>query len=388
MPPTVKPSSETAASFARVSVVRIASAASAPPSRRERRGGLASPASSLSSGSRTPITPVERTSTSSASRPSSRAASAAVASASSSPRSPVAAFATPELTTTACGSRDLEVRLRDDDRRGLDAVGREHRRADRRRESSGRARGPSSRLPDARADAGGDEALRRGDAHTSTPVSRRPGGLVEAEREVRVLDGLAGRALAEVVERADDDRACRSRGRRRRRSRRRRCPGRARARARRLRAARVTTGAAAYAASSTRAQVRPRGLHVAGREQPAADGQQVRDEADGEAERLLDLGRVLVRADAVRRDVLEHGAGVRGRLQRAAGAGDARLRVDDDAARDRSTRRAARARAARRSRSSRDSRSAALPAGRARGARRTSSRSVSGRGCSKPYHSG
>ena len=57
----------------------------------------------------------------------------------------------------------------------------------------------------------------------------------------------------------------------------------------------------------------------------------MRDEADGEAEELLDLGRVLVRADAVRRDVLEHGRSVRARLQRAARAGDARLRVDDDA---------------------------------------------------------
>ena len=34
----------------------------------------------------------------------------------------------------------------------------------------------------------------------------QPGGLRQAEREVRVLDGLAGRALAEVVERADHDR--------------------------------------------------------------------------------------------------------------------------------------------------------------------------------------
>ena len=42
----------------------------------------------------------------------------------------------------------------------------------------------------------------------------------------------------------------------------------------------------------------------------------MRDEADREAERLRDLGRVLVRADPVGRDVLEHGARVRARLQR------------------------------------------------------------------------
>ena len=46
----------------------------------------------------------------------------------------------------------------------------------------------------------------RGDAHTSTPCSRSPAVSRQAEREVRVLHGLSGRALAEVVERADDDR--------------------------------------------------------------------------------------------------------------------------------------------------------------------------------------
>jgi hypothetical protein len=50
------------------------------------------------------MTPVESTTTCSASSPRRRAVSAAVASASSSPRTPVAAFATPELMTTACGS--------------------------------------------------------------------------------------------------------------------------------------------------------------------------------------------------------------------------------------------------------------------------------------------
>ena len=57
----------------------------------------------------------------------------------------------------------------------------------------------------------------------------------------------------------------------------------------------------------------------------------MRHEADREAEELLDLGLVLVLADLVRRDVVEHGRGVGGGLERAAGARDARLRVDDHA---------------------------------------------------------
>ena len=104
IPPTVNPSSETAASFVRVSVVRIASAASAPPSDESVVAASPRPVVTLCSGSKVPMTPVERTSTCSASRSRSLPASAAVASASSSPRSPVAALATPELTTIACGS--------------------------------------------------------------------------------------------------------------------------------------------------------------------------------------------------------------------------------------------------------------------------------------------
>ncbi len=74
-------------------------------------------------------------------------------------------------------------------------------------------------------------------------------------------------------------------------------------------------------------------LDVAGHEQPAAHRQQVRDEADRESERLRDLRGVLVGADAVGREVLEHEAGVRARREPAARARDARLRVHDDARR-------------------------------------------------------
>ncbi len=56
----------------------------------------------------------------------------------------------------------------------------------------------------------------------------------------------------------------------------------------------------------------------------------MRREGNGEPERLCDLGHVLMRADLVGRDVLEHGARVGGSRKRPPGAGHARLRIDDD----------------------------------------------------------
>ena len=114
----------------------------------------------------------------------------------------------------------------------------------------------------------------------------------------------------------------------------------------------------AYASSSRARSVVGVGRRVAGDEQPAAHGQQVRDEADREAERLLDLGRVLVRPDAVRRDVLEHEAGVRRLLQRRAPRPRRRTSRRRRRSRARAGLRAGRARAGWRSRSSPGSRSA------------------------------
>ena len=51
---------------------------------------------------------------------------------------------------------------------------------------------------------------------------------------------------------------------------------------------------------------------------------------DREAEQLRDLGHVLVGADPIGRDVLEHRAGMGRRLQRAARARHPGERVDDD----------------------------------------------------------
>ena len=153
-----------------------------------------------------------------------------------------------------------------------------------------------------------------------------------SEREVRVLDRLSGRALAEVVDRADDD------GR----------PGRPIGEDRDLRgvgplypgelrghvlgqdAHRRRGRVGGLEQGARLARVR---LDVGRRDEPAPDGEEMRDEADGEAERLRDLRLVLVSPDLVGRDVLEHRAGVRARLEGLARAGDARLGVDDHAAR-------------------------------------------------------
>ena len=52
---------------------------------------------------------------------------------------------------------------------------------------------------------GGDEPLRRGDAHGYSPDGGQAGGLVEAEGEVGALERLARRALHEVVDGGERD---------------------------------------------------------------------------------------------------------------------------------------------------------------------------------------
>ena len=188
------------------------------------------------------------------------------------------------------------------------------------------------RLADPALDAAGDEASGGGDAHTSTPGSRRPVVDGQPEDEVRVLHRLAGGALAEVVERADHDRAAgravleeRDLG------------GVGALHARELRRDALGEDDDGVAPGVGRleplAQVAGERARVAGGDEAALDGQEVRDEADGEAQRLLDLGGVLVAPDLVRRHVLEDVARVRLGLQPAPGAGDAGLGVDDDALR-------------------------------------------------------
>src|SRR5262245_19157507 len=154
------------------------------------------------------MTPVERTSTSSASSSRSRAASAALASASSFPRSPVAAFATPELITTAWGSASERcsrvisrqaawTRLRVNIAAPV-ACGTERTTA---RSFRAEYLMPAS-TPDATNPCAAVTLM--SDLH---PVKPQPVGLGQAEREVRILHRLARRALAEVVLGRDDDRA-------------------------------------------------------------------------------------------------------------------------------------------------------------------------------------
>ena len=168
MPPTVKPSSETAASFVHVSVVRIASAASAPPSARERGNRLLQARDDA----------VERQQrTDHAGREDEHLLGLEV-------EQPAGLGCRRDRVEQAAlaggGVRDArvdddrlrlrggEVLLRHDHGRGLDAVDRLHRRPDRRH---GRAHdGEVLRAPpDARVNARGDEALGGRDAHTRTP---------------------------------------------------------------------------------------------------------------------------------------------------------------------------------------------------------------------------
>ena len=108
------------------------------------------------------------------SRPSSRAVSTAVARASATPCSPVAAFATPEFATTACGCATARCSRETTTGAARNRfvvniavpVGR-HERAHEREVAL-------AALADARSARRRDEALGGGDAHTSTPASRRP----------------------------------------------------------------------------------------------------------------------------------------------------------------------------------------------------------------------
>ena len=309
----------------------MASAAAGPPSGERPSTAAPSPPSSSSTGSGTPITPVESTSTCSSASPSSRAVAAAVACASRSPCSPVAAFAFPELTTTACGCA-------------------------RSRCSFERTTGAACMRLTVNIPAPVAGAVERTSARSfrvlripqctplatkpcaavtltpRTPLQPKPGGLLEAEREVRVLHGLPRRSLAEVVERADHDRLaggailehaelC----------------GVRLLHARELRrdalGEQVHDPRAGVRLVESRAHLVRVGCCVTGDDQPSTHRQQVRDEAHGEPEHLLDLGRVLVRPHAVRRDVLEHEARVRRLLQPAPRARHAGLGVDDDARR-------------------------------------------------------
>ena len=101
IPPTVAAPARATASFCLVSVVIIARAARLPPSTASSPHSFGMPTSSASMGIGIPMRPVEHTSTSSGATPSPSAVSSHMRAASRRPGSPVAAFALPELDTTA-----------------------------------------------------------------------------------------------------------------------------------------------------------------------------------------------------------------------------------------------------------------------------------------------
>ena len=193
--------------FGTVSVVLIASAAASPPCPADAWAVAAvTPASSRSSGSRSPISPVEQTAISPAPTPSSPARCSAVRWVSWKPAGPVHAFAPPEFSATARTHAAGQDLLAPQHRRGLHPVGGEDARRGCRRpvvDHDGDI-GIAGCL-DPGGDPSGPEAGRAGDCHGCDSDRGEPGRLGQAEHEVAVLDGLPGRALAEVVDGGDDD---------------------------------------------------------------------------------------------------------------------------------------------------------------------------------------
>ena len=243
IPPTVKPPRETTASFGvgvggQDRLGRVGAAV-----RRELDLARARRAASASAASRRSRRSRGRAPAPARAR-AARAASAAVASASSSPCSPGGGVRDARVDHDRLRLGLGEVRLRDEHGRSLDAVGGEHPGADggNRRADDARGRASPCRIPACTAPATKPFAAvtapvpwrcarrrRPSDQDSGEP---QPGGLVEAEGEVRVLHGLARGALAEIVDRADRRSSGRCARPRRRRPRQRRCPGAARGRAR------------------------------------------------------------------------------------------------------------------------------------------------------------
>ena len=169
MPPTVAAPIVATASFGTVSVVMIARAASAPPAVDTCAHSFGMPASIGAIGIGMPMRPVEQTSTSAASNPRPSAVSAHMPRASARPASPVAAFALPELSTTAAARPSPRCARADLHGRGLREVRREHAGRDRRRAVLGRHDreiGRAGLLDPARQPARGEPA-RRSDTHGS-----------------------------------------------------------------------------------------------------------------------------------------------------------------------------------------------------------------------------
>ena len=280
--------------------------------------------------------------------------------------------------------RELEMLARDDHRRGEHAVDREHPGARRGNERAHEREVEAVLLADPAVHAARDEALRSGDAHTSTPVSRRPS--VSSRPSARFAFWIAWPAAPlPRLSSAQTTIACpvdsvlveRDLG----------AVGVLHARELRRDALRQ------HAHDVARRRTRPRAGRAArrsggrnrwraGRDAPAAGAERSRRGSRAPA-------RSPARAGACRRGTARRS---RARSPRASSPSARGLHLTRPTSRrrrrsrGRSRRRAARARGSPRSRSSRGSRSAGPPAARARESR--SSSRARGRGCSKPYHRG
>ena len=187
--------------------------------------------------------------------------------------------------------------------------------------------------------ASGLDARRQGPAATNPsaavtltdrlPMLDRPGALVEAEHQIGALDHLPRRALAEIVDRGErDDRAGAlvvaggeegGVG-----------AGRPFGLGRGL--ADMDEGLAGIGVAQDRQRVARAGrAGVAGGEDAAAGGHQVRGEQHLRAGHHLHLGGVAMVEEAVGAEIAVDRAEMRAGIGRAAGAADARGGVDDDA---------------------------------------------------------
>ena len=206
MPPTVHPSPVTTACLATVSVVRIASAASAPPSvgqaRRPRvdageQRGHRQPLADQAGRADRDLAGAD------AQRGGDRLGAAVGVGEAVRAGARVGAAGVEDDRAQPLVGDDL---LGPEHRRRLDPVGREDGGGD-----VGRAVVDDQREVErpARLDAGGDagrpESRCGGDAHGAIPSAVRPAVSGRPEHQVRVLHRLAGRALAQVVDRAGDD---------------------------------------------------------------------------------------------------------------------------------------------------------------------------------------
>src|ERR687891_2219562 len=305
------------------------------------------PASTLSRGSSCPITPVEATPTWAGATPRCSAALDCIAAAVSRPRRPSPTFEQPELAATArrpprsacfetmtgAPTRALVVK------RAADTVSASSDTSTPTSRPSGLipAATPAARNPAGRACGSSSRTCpgastqreRKKVTRARAPRSLEPLGLRQAQHEVEVLHGLAGGALPEVVDRAEREDAVAGHGDVNGRPVREAHVAGVGRRVEELHEGLVRVEGGVQAADGVAVE-RVGELRVAARHQALVDRQQVRDEREVDAGKLLlELGEMAVALGLVGVDVVGGGdeVGLLGGL--APGPRDAGLDVDD-----------------------------------------------------------